>query len=192
MSPAGRRAGAPDTRSQILEAARSLFGSNGYDRTTIRSIAAEASVDPALVHHYFGTKEELFAASIDLPVVPVQLIDHVLNGERSGIGRRLAETFFTIWEQEGPRASLLGIVRSAAAGEDQAVAAFRQFMTDALVGRLAAVMDGPEGLLRAELMAAQLVGVAMIRYVVRLEPMASRPVEQIIEQVAPRIQSFLD
>jgi AcrR family transcriptional regulator len=190
-SALGRRAGAPDTRAEILEAARNLFASNGYDRATIRAIAREAGVDPSLVHHYFGTKDELFAASIDLPIPPAETLREVFVGSREDVGRRLAETFFMVWEQEQARASLLGILRSAMGGEDQAVVAFRQFLTTALLDQIGPVVGGEDARLRSLLMASQLVGVAMTRYVMKLEPIASAPVDQIIDLVAPRIQSYL-
>jgi AcrR family transcriptional regulator len=192
MSRSGRRSGSPDTRSEILTAARWLFGERGYDRTTIRSIAGTADVDPALVHHYFGSKEQLFAASIDLPVAPAELVAAVFAGDEEAVGRRLAETFFLVWEDEAARASLLGILRSAMGGEDQAVAAFRQFITGEIVRRVAPLIEREDAPLRALLMASHLVGIAMARYVVRLEPIASEPIDRIIELVAPRIQSYLE
>lgn len=190
---AGRRAGSPDTRSEILEAAKGVFSEMGYDRATIRAIAAVARVDPALIHHYFGSKENLFAASIDLAVIPTELIRTVFAESDAGdIGRRLAEVFFTIWEQPEARDSLLGILRSAMGGEEQAVAAFRQFITAAALDQIAPLIPFPDARLRALLMASQLVGVAMTRYVVRLEPIASAPLEEIVDLVAPRLQSYLE
>lgn len=192
MSRPGRRAGSPDTRGQILDAARQVFAERGYDRATIRSIAAAAGVDPALVHHYFGTKEQLFAASIDIVVPPVETITTAIASGGPDLGRLLAETFFSVWEQEEARDSLLGILRSAMGGEDQAVTAFRQFLTTAVLEQIAPSIPGEHARLRALLMASQLVGVAMTRYVVKLEPIASAPVEQIIDLVVPRIQSYVD
>jgi len=189
---AGRRAGSPDTRSEILEAARDVFAQNGYDRATIRAIARTAEVDPSLIHHYFGTKDQLFAASIDIPIPPVEALRSAFSEGDGQIGRRLAETFFAVWEQEEARASLLGILRSAMGGEDQAVAAFRQFLSSALLENIAPMIPGEDGRLRALLMASQLVGVALTRYVMTLEPIASAPVGEIIDLVAPRIQSYVD
>lgn len=187
----GRRAGAPDTRSEILAAAKTVFAERGYDRATIRAIAAAAEVDPSLVHHYFGTKDQLFAASIDIPFPPVLAVTTAM-GERAEAGRLLATLFFSIWEQPEPRASLLGILRSAMGGEDQAVEAFRQFITRELQHRIAPQIPGDAGPLRALLMASHLVGIAITRYVVKLEPIASAPVEEIVALVAPRIQSYFD
>lgn len=188
----GRRSGSPDTRSEILEAAKGVFAEVGYDRATIRAIAAAAGVDPALIHHYFGNKEQLFAVSIDLPLPPSEVIRSVFaEAGPDEVGRRLAETFFSIWEQADARESLLGIIRSATGGEDRAVTAFRQFLTSAVLDQISPLIDADDARLRALLMASQLVGVAMTRYVVGLEPIASAPIDQIVDLVAPRIQSYL-
>ncbi len=186
----GRRSGSPDTRSEILDAAKRVFGKVGYDRATIRGIATEAGVDPSLIYHYFGTKDQLFAASIDIPIPAAEALRSVFAADREDLGRRLAETFFFVWEQEAARASLLGILRSAMGGEHQAAEAFRQFLTTSVLEQISPLIGGENPRLRALLMASQLVGVAMTRYVMRLEPIASAPVEDIIELVAPRIQSY--
>lgn len=189
----GRRSGSPDTRSEILEAAKGVFAEVGYDRATIRAIAAAAGVDPALIHHYFGNKEQLFAASIALPLPPAEMIRAVFaEAAPDQVGRRLAEMFFSVWEQPEARESLLGILRSAMGGEDRAVTAFRQFLTAALLDHIAPLIEADDARLRALLMASQLVGVAMTRYVVGLEPIASARIDEIADLVAPRIQSYLD
>jgi AcrR family transcriptional regulator len=188
----GRRAGSPDTRAEILDAARSEFAESGYDRATIRGIAGRAGVDPSLVHHYFGTKDQLFARSIDIPGEATEAVRTVRSGNPDELGRRLSETFFMVWEQETARTSLLGILRAATGGEDQAVAAFRQFLTTALVDQIVPKIEGENPRLRALLMASQLVGVALTRYVMRLEPIATTPVEEIVDLVAPRIQTYVD
>lgn len=189
----GRRSGSPDTRSEILEAAKGVFAEVGYDRATIRAIAAAAGVDPALIHHYFGNKEQLFAASIALPLPPAEMIRAVFaEAAPDQVGRRLAEMFFSVWEQPEARESLLGILRSAMGGEDRAVTAFRQFLTAALLDHIAPLIEADDARLRALLMASQLVGVAMTRYVVGLEPIASARIDEIVDLVALRIQSYLD
>lgn len=186
----GRRSGSPDTRSEIFDAAKRVFGKVGYNRATVREIATEAGVDPSLIYHYFGTKDQLFAASIDIPIPAAEALRSVFAADREGLGRRLAETFFFVWEQETARASLLGILRSAMGGEHQAAEAFRQFLTTSVLEEISPLIGGEKPRLRALLMASQLVGVAMTRYVMRLEPIASAPIEDIVELVAPRIQSY--
>jgi AcrR family transcriptional regulator len=188
----GRRTGSPDTRAEILDAARRVFSEVGFDRATVRTIATAADVDPALIHHYFGTKDDLFAASINLPMPMAGAVRAVFAEGGEQMGRRLAETFFSIWEQEEGRATMLGILRSALGGEDRAVEAFREFLMSAILDQIAPQIPGERSRLRAILMASQLVGVALTRYVVKLEPVASAPIEEIIELVAPRLQSYVD
>jgi len=193
MSPAGRRPGSPDTESEILTAARETFAQAGYERATIRGIAATAGVDPALIHHYFGTKEKLYAASIDLPFEASSAIEQAFVGiERSEIGESIARMFFTVWESQDARASLMGILRSALSGEEQAVAAFREYLVQALKSHLAARIDHADAELRALAIAGHLVGLAVVRYVVRIEPLASASVDEIVDLVSPRLQSYLD
>ena len=188
----GRRAGNPDTRAEILDAAREVFGESGFDRATIRDIAARAGVDPALVHHYFGTKGNLFAASIELPVSPGEALSASLTDDSGAAGERLAALFFSIWETEEARSSLLGILRTAIAGEERGVAAFREFLVDEIRGRIAPRIAHEDAELRALAVASHLVGMAVVRYVVRVEPLASAPVDDLVALVAPRLQSYLD
>ncbi|MGH8935588.1 MAG: TetR family transcriptional regulator [Acidimicrobiia bacterium] len=170
--------------------ARSAFAEHGYDRATIRLIAGEADVDPALVHHYFGTKEDLFAAAVDIPFNPGEALQAIFAGGVEGAGEWLARLFFTIWEGEASRRAMLGQLRRAlTAGAEPSPLA--EFVTRAVLPRITPHLGGPDRELRAELAASQLLGLAILRYVVRMEPVASTPVERLIEQVAPRIQSYL-
>lgn len=176
----------------MLDAARRVFAEAGYDRATIRAIAGRAGVDPALVHHYFGTKEALYAASIELPMVPAEVLESVLAGGSDGLGERLARAFFGVWELEGPRQALLGMLRGAMGGDDQAVQAFREFVVGAIKARLVDALDGPDADGRALAMASHLVGLAVVRYVVRIEPFASAEIDDLVALVAPRLQSYVD
>lgn len=191
MSRPGRRAGRPDTKSEILSAAREVFGESGYDRSTVRQIASRAGVDPALIHHYFGSKEDLFAASISLPFNPADVVGQVLEEDLAAAGPKLARVFFTVWENEEPRASLLGVLRTAMGGDERGIKAFREFLLEGLKGRIAPLIGEPDAELRALAIASHLVGIAIVRYVVRMEPMASAEVDEIIELVGPRLQSYL-
>lgn len=191
MSRPGRRAGSPDTKSEILTAAREVFGESGYDRSTVREIASRAGVDPALIHHYFGSKEDLFAASISLPFNPAEMVGQVLEEDLAAAGPKLARVFFTVWENEEPRASLLGVLRTAIGGDERGINAFREFLLEGLKGRIAPLIGEPDAELRALAIASHLVGIAIVRYVVRMEPMASAEVDEIIELVGPRLQSYL-
>ena len=186
----GRRTGESQTRQLILDAARSAFASLGYQGATIRFIAAEAQVDPALVHHYFGTKEELFAAAVEVPFKPGVAVESIFAGGVEGVGERMARLFFTVWETPESRQALLGQLRRAMIESDGPVP-FAEFVSSALLPRMAAHLKGREKKLRIELAVSQLIGLAMLRYVIKLESVASTPVERLIKEVAPRLETWL-
>ncbi|MEU6812294.1 TetR family transcriptional regulator [Streptomyces sp. NPDC046831] len=179
------------TRDRILAAAREEFSARGYEKTSVRGIAKTAGVDPALVHHYFGTKEQVFEAAIEVAFAPaLQAPGALADGPLDGVGERLARFVLGIWENPATRAPVLAIVRSAVDNET-AAAVFRRLIASQLLRRVAAQVDAPDAELRAELAAAQLVGCAMLRYVIKVEPLASADVEQIIARVAPVVQGHL-
>ncbi|MFF8914879.1 TetR family transcriptional regulator [Streptomyces sp. NPDC015032] len=180
----------PDARARILEAARTEFAERGYDKTSIRGIARAADVDPALVHHYFGTKDEVFAAAVELSFEPSLVIPAVLGGGTDGLGERLAGYFITVWENPASRAPLLAIMRSALTHE-AAAEVLRGVFLRRLLERVAETLDVPDATFRAELAASHMLGIAMLRYVVRAEPLASAPPEKIVEMVAPTLQRYL-
>jgi AcrR family transcriptional regulator len=193
MAKAGRRPGTGDTRSQILEAARTAFGERGFDAATIRGIAAVAGVDPALVHHYFSTKADLYAAAIELPLAPSTVIPAVFAGDIAGLGRRITEFFFSVWEAPESRRPLVAMLGGAIAGNEQGTAGFRQFLERGLLSRAVAVIgNGRATEVRVELAMAHLLGVAVLRYVVRIEPLASLDVCRVVDLVAPRVQSYFE
>lgn len=192
-----RRRGRPprtesaDTRDRILSAAREEFSERGYEKTSVRGIAKAAGVDSALVHHYFGTKEQVFEAAVEVAFAPaLRSRDTVLDGPLDGIGERLTRMIFGLWENPVTRTPLLAIVRSAVNNE-AAAAVFRRLISGQLLRRIAGQLDVPDPELRAELAAAQIVGVAMMRYVIKIEPVASADPEQIIARLAPVVQGHL-
>lgn len=186
-----RRTESADTRDLILTAAREEFSERGYEKTSVRGIAKAAGVDSALVHHYFGTKEQVFEAAIQVAAAPaLGAPDAVADGPLEGVGERLTRYVFGVWENPATRTPLLAIVRSAVNNET-AAAVFRRIVASQLLRRIAAQVDLPDAELRAELAAAQLVGTAMLRYVIKVEPLASADVEQIIARVAPVVQGHL-
>lgn len=190
MARTGRRPGETDTRGEILRAARTTFGSAGYHGATIRVIAATAGVDPALVHHYFGTKEDLFAASVRLPLRPAEMAEQVMAGGVDEVGVRLATMFFTVWEDPRSRDGLLTMLRGALA-TDQGAAVLREFFGSVLVTRIATQVPGGDAPLRMTLVAAHLVGVAVLRYVVEFPELRAASVEELVELVAPRLQEYV-
>ncbi|MEW2573070.1 TetR family transcriptional regulator [Streptomyces sp. NPDC047070] len=182
---------APAARDRILAAAREEFAERGFEKTSMRAIAKAADVDPALVHHYFGTKEQVFEASIEVAIGPLLTAPGSIGeGPLDGVGERLARFFFGVWENPATRKALLAIVRSAVNNET-AAGVFRRLISTQLLRRVALQLDLPDAELRAELAAAQLVGIAMLRYVIKVEPLASADPEQIINRVSPVIQSHL-
>lgn len=182
--------GGTDARDRILTAAREEFSARGYDKTSIRSIARAAGVDPALVHHYFGAKKQVFAAAIEVSFEPALGVPEVLAGGPDGVGERLARYFIGVWENPVTRAPLLAVIRSALTN-DTAAAVLRGFVLRRLLERVAAELQVPDARLRAELAAAQLVGIALLRYVIKAEPLASADVEQIVGYIAPTVQRYL-
>ncbi|MGW2826839.1 TetR/AcrR family transcriptional regulator [Streptomyces sp. NPDC001443] len=195
--PIARRRGRPpraesaDTRERILGAAREEFSERGYEKTSVRGIAKAAGVDPALVHHYFGTKEQVFEAAIEVAAGPVlNGPAAVAEGPPDEVGERLTRFMFGVWENPATRTPLLAIVRSAVNNET-AAAVFRRLVVSQLLGRIAGRLDLPDAELRAELAAAQLVGCAMLRYVIKVEPLASADLEQVVARVAPVVQAHL-
>jgi AcrR family transcriptional regulator len=184
-------AASPATRDVILAAAREEFSERGYEKTSVRGIAKTAGVDSALVHHYFGTKENVFEAAIEGAFAPaLEAPNAIENGSLDEVGERLTRFIFGIWENPSTRTPLLAIVRSAVNNET-AAAVFRRLIAAQLLRRIAKQLDVPDPELRAELAAAQLVGVAMLRYVIQIEPLASADPERVIERIAPVVQAHL-
>ncbi|GCD43880.1 TetR family transcriptional regulator [Streptomyces paromomycinus] len=181
----------PGARERILTAARAEFAARGYEKTSVRGIAKAADVDPALVHHYYGTKEQVFAAAVEMSFAPaLNAPEAVLEGGLDGVGERLTRFVFGVWENPVTREPLLAIVRSALTN-DVAAAVFRKLVARQLLRRIAGEPAVPDADLRAELAAAQLVGTAMLRYVIKLEPLASADPERIVARVAPVVQQHL-
>jgi AcrR family transcriptional regulator len=187
----GRRPGASGTREAILLAARARFAEVGYDRATIRAIAVQAGVDPALVMHFFGSKQQLFLAAIELTINPAEAIPAMLEDGLDGLGERLARFYLGMWESPDTRDGVAGILRSAFSHED-AAALLRRFLGSEVFGRLAAGLDGVDAPLRVELAGSHLIGLAIARYVVKVEPLASADPEAIVAAVGPTIQRYLD
>ena len=176
-----------DTRGEILAAARKVFAEKGFDKATVRGIAREAKVDPALVHHYFASKEGMFAAALRLPITPELVLPTLLEGPRAEIGRRLVRLLLTVTATPETREPLIALIRSAMTNE-RAVVMFREFVSNALLYRVADELGVPQ--LRIEAAFAQMFGVLMARYVLKLEPMASAEPEELVELLAPTIQRY--
>jgi AcrR family transcriptional regulator len=171
--------------------AREEFSAHGYDRTSVRSIGKAAGVDAALVHHYFGTKEQVFAAAIEVSFAPAaDLPEAVAVGDPADMGERAARFFLRVWEDPATREPLLAVVRSALTNET-AAAVFRELVGRMVLARFAGEVDAPDAELRVQLAASQLVGLVILRHVVRVEPLASAQPEQLVRIVAPTLQHYL-
>ncbi len=216
----GRRGGDSGTREAILAAARKRFGDHGYDGATIRGIAADAGVDAALVHHFYGSKEHLFAAAMRLPVHPGEVIAAALApGAREPgrpLGEHLLRAVLGAWDVAEVRATFLGLLRSAVTSE-QAAAMMREFVTDAILSRLAgaagadlagvspadagagaagrgaagAEQGGADPDFRAALIASQVLGLALVRYVLELRPLATAGTEELAAAIGPTLERYL-
>lgn len=191
MPPLGRRPGSPDTRGVLLATARRLFADAGYDKTSVRDIAAAAGVDPALIRHYYGSKAELFRATMGWPFEPAQLATRITAGDPVDIGRNLTRVFFELWEQPDSRAPLLAILRGAATHEESATLV-SEYIQGQLYAHLAAAIPGPDSELRIDLAMAQLLGIAYLRHILQVEPIASTPFDELIARVAPAISTHLN
>jgi AcrR family transcriptional regulator len=186
----GRRPGKSGTREAIAAAAQRQFAERGYDRATIRAIAAEADVDPALVSHYFGTKQELFAAVTDLPWGLDEAMPWIIDGPRSKVGARFAQFFVGVLEDAESRRIVTSMVR-AAASEPQAATLVRDLVAERVLKPIADALESDQPDLRAGLVNSQMVGVVMHRYIVGLEPIASLPPDELARALAPNLQRYL-
>jgi AcrR family transcriptional regulator len=188
----GRRPGKQDTRAAILAAARDVFAERGYDAATIRQIATGAGVDPALVHHYFGTKDRLFAATVNFPMNPAEYVPQVLGGgDPAGAGERLVRAFVTVWDSPVGAAGV-ALLRSAVTNQ-AAARLLREFLTTQVLRRAMRILEihPAEAPLRSALIASQISGLGLTRYVLKVEPLASAPPETVVAAVAPTIQRYL-
>jgi AcrR family transcriptional regulator len=186
----GRPAGSSDTRDRILDNARVLFARNGIASTSIRAVAAAAGVDSALVHHYFGTKEKLFAAAVRVPIDPMDIIGPLRETPVEELGHKIPSMLLPLWDSE-VGAGFIATLRSILAGSE--VNLFRSFIRDVIAVEVGARVDNPpgSGIIRIQFVASQLVGVLMARYILDLEPFKSLPAEQIVETIAPNLQRYL-
>ncbi len=186
---AGRRPGAPDTRGEIVAAARQEFAAKGYDKTSLRGVARRAGVDSALVHHYFAGKEELFLVALRLPFDPRTVLPPALAGPVEGVGERLVETVLGLWDDPALRPALLSTARSALASEDSAHL-LRDGFLRLVIEQIATLgVDDPQR--RGALAGSQLVGLLVARYVVELQPVASMPAAELVRAVGPTVQRYL-
>ncbi|MDP8943630.1 MAG: TetR family transcriptional regulator [Actinomycetota bacterium] len=187
---AGRRPGTSGTRDAILLSARRHFAELGYDRATLRAIAAEAGVDPALVAHFFGSKQRLFLSVVELPFEPAEVLPGLLSGDRESVGERMARFAISVLDDPEARARVVGMVR-AAASEPEAARMLRELLTRSLFTPIAEALGEQDAMLRANLTGSQIVGLVMARHVVGVEPLASLEGDALAAAIAPTLQRYL-
>ncbi len=186
----GPRTGGEDTRAAILEAARAEFAAKGYDGATLRGIARTAGVDPRLVHHYFDGKQSVFQEVMHMPVHLDEVIEAVFSGEPADLGERVLQTFFSVWDAPAASERLVAFVAASSSGTD-AARTMQQFLTREVLSRISAFASGDDPQLRASLVASQMLGVAIARYVLKIEPLASADAADLIPFLAPTIERYL-
>jgi AcrR family transcriptional regulator len=185
----GRRPAGADTKSALVEAARAVFSEQGYEGATVRAIAKRAGVDPAMVNHWFGGKEGLFAqAVLQLPVDPAVIAQEIAEGDVNTLGERIVRRFLTVWDSTGG-GQFAALVRSVASHE-MAVHGLREIFLKQIFMRVADKTGADNAMFRATLVASQLIGMGMVRYVARFEPLASNDVETMVAAVAPTVQRY--
>jgi AcrR family transcriptional regulator len=178
-----------------VDAARTDFATQGYDATSVRGVARRAGVDPALVHHYFGGKAALFAAVMDIPQDPATLIERVVEGPPAEVGERLVRAFLTLWDTADGQERFSALIRSAVT-HDEATRVLREFLTREVFGRVVDAMaahgEPREALeLRAGLAASQMIGLALMRYIVRFPAVVGASHDDLVAQLAPTLQRYL-
>lgn len=186
----GRRPGVSGTREAILAAARDAFAVEGYDRATLTGIAARACVDPALVRHFFTDKATLFEHALDLPWNAEEVVSAMVAGDVARTGERIVLRFLEIWESGTSRDVFLAMIRSAVTHETAATMV-RDLITQRLVGPVTRELRVPHPELRATLIGSQLLGLAMVRYVTRVDPLATLERSAAARIVGPNIQQYL-
>ncbi|TCC21166.1 TetR/AcrR family transcriptional regulator [Kribbella speibonae] len=186
----GRRPGGPDTRGEIVRAARESFADKGFAATSIRAVARQAGVDAALVHHYFDSKDELFIEAMALPLDPRQVAAAILNGTREDLGRRIVTVFLGVWESDEGQQRMKAMLRSVVTS-DEVARIMREGMTRMILEPVSQFIDLPDAKLRVGLIASHLIGMALTRYVVELEPVASADLDTLVERIAPAIQQYV-
>ena len=187
--PRGRRRAGEDTRSALLDAARVEFTERGFDGATVRAIAQRAGVDAAMVNHWFGGKDGLFVAAMEIPINPAEIIPRILDGAPEQLAERVLRTFLSVWDTNGG-GSLAALMRSVASHED-AARMMREFVSRVIIGRIVSAVAPDRLDLRAALCGTQIAGLAMIRYVIRLEPLASAQHDTVVAVIAPNLQRYL-
>lgn len=190
MARTGRRPGPNTTRNTLLAIARRRFGEAGYGSTSMRAIAAEAGVDPSVIAHFFGSKDGLFRAAVGWPFDPAVVAGRLGDQGPGGMGAGVATVFFGVWDDPVTRPSMLAMLRSAMSHETSATL-LGEFVSRHLFAKVSALLRGPDSQLRVNLAASHLIGVAVLRYGLRIEPIASARTDTLITWLTPALNRYL-
>ena len=185
----GRRPGKSTTREEILDAARARFARLGYEKTSIRGIAAQAAVDPTLVLRFYESKERLFQEAIGWPFPPEEVIARLAGGDPAQLGERIARFVVDVWEQDGGQ-RIVALVRAASANED-AARALGEFLTHGIITPAAAALGAEVTPLRTAVVSAQLIGILFARYILATGPLAAATADELADVLAPELQELL-
>jgi AcrR family transcriptional regulator len=188
MAPAGRRPGTQTSSADILAAARRLFGERGYRDTTVRAIAAAAGVTPAMIHHFYGSKHQVFLAAIRMPLDPAEVLTHLLAGPRTEFPERLVRRFVAVWSDPGTGPAMRGVIRAAVSDEEHA-AALRAFAGGVLIPRAAAALEVPPDHLAAAM--SIMIGQAVGRSIIGIPQLAALSDEEVVERYVPAVRAAL-
>ena len=186
----GRRPGDPEvTRQAILAAARSVFSDAGFERATIRGIASRAGVDPALIHHHFGAKQELFIAAHQLPFDPAQLIESLQEVPPEQRGEQIVRMYLNVFGL--PDSPALSLLRAATTNES-AARMLREFLQAVLLDNAVALTNATDARLRVALIGSHMIGVLFARNVVGVPELSERSVEELVTVLAPTVDRYLN
>ncbi|WP_426998798.1 TetR family transcriptional regulator [Pseudarthrobacter sp. N5] len=187
----GRRTGTTGSREQILDTARRLFAEHGFEGTSLRQIARETGVDPAMIHHFFEGKDDLFALSVELPADPAEVLAGVDAQDPQHRAEAIIRAVMRLWESPAQH-GLVAFIRGTI-GSKAKTALLREMVTRTILSRIMTGISGPaaEISMRSNLVASQMVGLMLVRYVIRLEPLASATHDDVVRLIAPTIQHYL-
>ncbi len=188
--PTRAASGTHDAKVLIREEARRQFGARGYRGTTLRSVADAAGVDPRLVLHYFGSKRELFLDSVELPIDPDQVVNGVFAAGLDEVPRRAVALILSTLEDAARRDAFIGILR-AAVSEPEVADMIGTLLAERMLTPIASRVGGARPELRASMVASQVLGLGIARYVVRLEPLASAPADELARAITPVVEHYL-
>jgi AcrR family transcriptional regulator len=186
----GRPAGGSTARADILEVARRLFLAEGYHQVTLRAIAAEAAVDPALISYHFGSKRGLLGEAMALAVNPAELLAREIAGPLNNLPERLLTTVLTAWDSPRTGSSLRSFIEGVVS-DPEVERVFRELVEHEMLPRIADRIGGPDATRRAAVAASHIAGLVMARYILRLEPFASMPRTEVVRRMAPGLRAVL-